>query len=116
MPCCEGRCHQKSPRNSPTPCPDASATDPRQVHSTITGPIKQETLSRWPHVLDFIGTPLVIEPSPGQRSSDAGLLPIRQFDERIGLTQAFTAALDDPRDPDLIEHSSARLIFSDCFF
>jgi hypothetical protein len=25
----------------------------------------------WPHVLDFFGTPLVIEPSPGQLSTDA---------------------------------------------
>jgi hypothetical protein len=41
----------------------------------------------WPQVLDFFGTPIVIEPSPGQLSSDAGLLSIRQFDERIGLTQ-----------------------------
>jgi hypothetical protein len=31
----------------------------------------------WPQVLDSFGTPLVIEPSQGQRSSDAGLLPIR---------------------------------------
>src|SRR5262245_13549605 len=54
-----------------------------------------ETMSippAWPQVLDFFGTPLVIEPSPGQLSGDAGLLPVRQFDERIGLTQAFTAA------------------------
>jgi hypothetical protein len=29
----------------------------------------------WPQVLDFLGTPLVIEPSPGQLSSDAGLPP-----------------------------------------
>jgi hypothetical protein len=36
--------------------------------------------------LDFFGTTLVIEPSPGQLSSDAGLLAIRQFDERVGLT------------------------------
>ena len=57
----------------------------------------------WPQVLDFFGTPLVIEPSPGQLSSDAGLLPIRQFDQRIGLTWAFAEALDDPRDPDLTE-------------
>jgi len=40
----------------------------------------------WPHVLEFFGTPLVIEPSPGQLSSDAGLLPVRQFHERIGRT------------------------------
>jgi hypothetical protein len=43
----------------------------------------------------------VIEPAPGQLCSDAGLLPIRQFDESIGLTQTFADALDDPRDPDL---------------
>jgi hypothetical protein len=29
----------------------------------------------WLQRLDFFGTPLVIEPSPGQLSSDAGLLP-----------------------------------------
>jgi hypothetical protein len=40
--------------------------------------------SAWPQVLDFFGTPLVIEPSPGQLSSDAGLLPIRPFDQHIG--------------------------------
>jgi hypothetical protein len=32
----------------------------------------------WPQVLNFFGTPLVIEPSQGQLSSDAGLLPIRR--------------------------------------
>ena len=53
----------------------------------------------WPQVLDFFGTPLVIEPSPGRLSGDAGLLPVRQFDQRIGLTRAFGEALDDPRDP-----------------
>jgi hypothetical protein len=62
--------------------------------------------------LDFFGTPLVIEPSPGQLSSDAGLLPIRQFDERIGLTQAFAAALDDPRNPDLSEHTFLEMVRS----
>jgi hypothetical protein len=53
----------------------------------------------WPQVLDFFGTPLVIEPSPGQLSSDSGLLPVRQFDQHIGLTRAFAEALDDTRDP-----------------
>jgi hypothetical protein len=45
-----------------------------------------------PQVLDFFGTPFVIEPSLGQFSSDARLLPIRQFDDFIGLTRAFTYA------------------------
>jgi hypothetical protein len=66
----------------------------------------------WPHVLDFFGTPLVVEPSPGQLSSDAGLLPVRQFDQRIGLTWSFAAALDDPRDPDLTEHSYLEMVRS----
>src|SRR5437868_8824019 len=66
----------------------------------------------WPQVLDFFGTPLVIEPSPGQLSSDAGLLPIRQFDQRIGLTRAFAVALDDPRDPDLTEHTFLEMVRS----
>src|SRR6516162_1992605 len=66
----------------------------------------------WPQVLDFFGTPLVIEPSPGQLSGDAGLLPVRQFDQRIGLTPAFANALDDPRDPDLTEHTFLEMVRS----
>jgi hypothetical protein len=66
----------------------------------------------WPRCLDFFGTPLVIEPSPGQLSSDAGLLPVRQFDERIGLTRAFAEALDDPRNPDLTEHTFLEMVRS----
>jgi hypothetical protein len=66
----------------------------------------------WPQVLDFFGTPLVIEPSPGQLSGDAGLLPVRQFDQRIGLTRALAGALDDPRDADLIEHTFLEMVRS----
>jgi hypothetical protein len=65
-----------------------------------------------PGLLRYAAGDLVIEPAPGQLSSDAGLLRIRQFDERIGLTQAFTAALDDPRDPDLTEHSFLEMVRS----
>jgi hypothetical protein len=64
----------------------------------------------WPQSLDFFGTPLVIEPSAGQLSSDAGLLPVRQFDQRVGLTRAFAEALDDPRDPDLTEHTFREMV------
>ena len=61
--------------------------------------------SAWPQVLDFFGKPLVIEPSPGQLSSDARLLPIRQFDEGIGLRRADAEAVDGPRAAGLPEHS-----------
>jgi hypothetical protein len=66
----------------------------------------------WPQVLDFFGTPLVIEPSAGQLSGDAGLLPLRQFDQGIGLTRAFADALDDPRDLGLTEHSFLEMVRS----
>jgi hypothetical protein len=33
----------------------------------------------WPQVRTFFGAPPVIEPSPGQLSGDAGLLPVRQL-------------------------------------
>jgi hypothetical protein len=68
--------------------------------------------SAWSQVLDFFGTPLVIAPSPGQLSSDAELLPVRQFDQRMGLTRAFTDALDDLRNPDLTGYAFLEMIRS----
>jgi len=44
---------------------------------------------------------IVVENSGGRLSSDAGLLLVREFDERIGLTAQFAAVLHDTRrDPD----------------
>ena len=53
----------------------------------------------------FTPRPIRVEVSHDPLTSDAGLLPLRQFDDRIGLTSQFAAALNDPRDPDLIDHS-----------
>lgn len=53
----------------------------------------------------FEPLPIRFEVSDAPLTSDAGLLPLRQFDERIGLTKQFAAVLDDPRDPGLIDHS-----------
>ena len=66
----------------------------------------------WQRTFDFFELPVVIEPSRATLSSDAGLLPLRQFDEQTGLTQAFADALDDPRDPDLTEHSFLEMVRS----
>jgi hypothetical protein len=65
----------------------------------------------WPQVLHFFGIPIVIEPSPGQLSR-AGLVPIHQFAAGIGFTHAFAEALDDPRDPDLTEHTFQEMVRS----
>jgi hypothetical protein len=66
----------------------------------------------WQESLPFFGTPLLLEPAPGQLSSDAGLLPFRQLDQHLGLTAAFAAALHDPRDPDLLEHTPLEMVRS----
>jgi hypothetical protein len=62
--------------------------------------------SAGPQVLDFYGTALVLERSSDQLASDAGLLPLRHFDQRIGHRAAFSAAFDNLCDPDLGKHSS----------
>jgi len=59
----------------------------------------------WPEVLDFFGTPLVIEPSPETWSGDGGLLPVCQSGQRLEFTQASPAARAGARDPDAIEHT-----------
>jgi Transposase DDE domain group 1 len=66
----------------------------------------------WQESLDFFGAPIVLEPATAQLSSDAGLLPVRQLDERLGLTRAFAAALNDPRDPELLEHTNLEMVRS----
>ena len=58
----------------------------------------------------FEPLPIVIETSNAPLTSDAGLLPLRQFDDCIGLTRALAAALHDPRDPDRTEHSFLEMV------
>jgi len=54
--------------------------------------------------------PVEVELSSSPLSSDAGLLPIRQFDERIRLTEQFAAALKDRRHTTFIEHSLLTMV------
>src|SRR5271165_3985942 len=51
----------------------------------------------------FPSRPIQVELSSSPLSTDAGLLPIRQFDERIRLTEQFAAALEDRRDQTYVE-------------
>lgn len=47
--------------------------------------------------LDFLpDLPVVVQRHQGQVSSDAGLLPLRQFDQRWGYTARMAQCLDDP--------------------
>src|SRR5215212_601546 len=60
----------------------------------------------------FEPLPIQIEVSDAPLTSDAGLLPLRQFDKRIGLTKQLAAVLDDPRDPELTEHTFLEMVRS----
>jgi hypothetical protein len=60
---------------------------------------------------DFLRSkPIVVVPSAAQVSSDAGLLPFRQLDERLGSTRRFAEALTDRRDTGRIGHSFLEMV------
>ena len=55
---------------------------------------------------DFLPSrPVELELSTAPLTSDAGLLVVRQFDERIGFTKQFAAVLEDTRRPTFTDHS-----------
>jgi hypothetical protein len=66
--------------------------------------------SVWQKSFGFFGKPVVVKPSESKLSIDAGLLPIRQFDETIGLTEQFAGALADMRYEPSIIHSLSEMV------
>lgn len=61
--------------------------------------------------LDFFDDkPILVEPTAGQLTTDAGLLPFRQLDERIGLTRRFAEALTDVRSAVQVEHTFLEMV------
>ena len=70
----------------------------------------------WQGTFDFLADrPIVVESSAALLTSDAGLLPLRQYDEHLGLTRQFADALDDPRSPQLIAHTFLEMVRSRVF-
>src|ERR1700759_2561351 len=60
---------------------------------------------------DFLPSrPVEIEFSSHPLTSDAGLLPVRQLDQNLRLTEQFAAALDDRRDPALTRQSLLSMV------
>jgi len=53
----------------------------------------------------FRSKPIVVESTDAHLSTDAGLLPIRQFDESLGSTEQFAQALEDRRSGPALRHS-----------
>lgn len=51
-----------------------------------------------------------IEGRADRLTADAGVLALRELDERLGVTAGLAAKLDDPRDPDRITHPIVELL------
>jgi len=67
--------------------------------------------SAWQMSFGFLGSKAIrVEPIEEHLSSDAGLLPIREFDQRLGLTAQFAAALHDLRHGPFVDHSYAEMV------
>ena len=76
----------------------------RSIHRLIQSVVSQQTFSFYSRCAvraDFSG---------GQLSSDAGLLPLRAFDQRYGLTTGIAQRLLDSRDPQRIDHAILSLL------
>jgi hypothetical protein len=58
----------------------------------------------------FSRRPIQVEVSPAPLTSDAGLLPVRQFDQQIRLTEQLANALHDPRVPALTRQSVLSMV------
>jgi hypothetical protein len=70
-----------------------------------------EAQSAFQLAFDFLTSkPVVVEPSAAQVSSDAGLLPFRQLDERLGLTEQLAALLTDPRHGGYVGHTFLEMV------
>ena len=52
----------------------------------------------------------MVVPGVAELTSDAGLLPVREFDRRIGMTEQFVAALTDTRCQPSVTHSLPEVV------
>ena len=66
--------------------------------------------SVWQKSFEFFGKPVVVQPCRAELTSDAGLLPICEFDRRIGLTEQVAAALTDLRYQPSVTHSVREMV------
>lgn len=65
-----------------------------------------ESQGVWREAFDFFPEkPVVVQPVEAHLSTDAGLLPIRQLDEALKLTEQFAAALIDERTGPAMTHT-----------
>src|SRR5262250_3796102 len=75
----------------------------RSIHRLIQSVLSQLNFSFYRH------RPIRADFSGGQITSDAGLLPLRAFDQRHGLTRDLAKCLSDLREEERVRHSGLSL-------
>src|ERR1044071_3584190 len=76
----------------------------RSIHRLIQSVLPQLSFSFYRH------QPIHADFSGGQITSDAGLLPLRAFDEGQHLSRDLAALLHDPREDERVRHNSLELL------
>ena len=67
-------------------------------------PVKVEPTPPLPGLSPAAGKPIIARFDGGQLSSDAGVLVLREVEQRLGIAERLAACIDDPRLPGRVRH------------
>ena len=67
-------------------------------------PVKVEPTPPLPGLSPAAGKPIIARFDGGQLSSDAGVLVLREGEQRLGIAERLAACIDDPRLPERVRH------------
>ncbi len=73
-------------------------------------PAKVETTLPVPGLSPVAGKPLIGRFDGGQLSSDAGVLALREVEQRLGIAERLAACIDDPRLAERVRHEVADIL------
>ncbi len=73
-------------------------------------PVKVETTPPLPGLSPVAGKSIVARFNGGQISSDAGVLVLREVEQRLGVAECLAACIDDPRLPERVRHGVADIL------
>ncbi len=73
-------------------------------------PVKVETTPPLPGLSPVAGKAIIARFDGGQISSDAGVLVLREVEQRLGVAECLAVCIDDPRLPERVRHSVADIL------
>src|SRR3978361_1714700 len=73
-------------------------------------PAKVEATPTLPGLSPVAGKAIIARFDGGQISSDAGVLVLREVEQRLGIAERLAACIDDPRLPERVRHGVAEIL------